>query len=948
MKSFSLAHVPPVFTVHKSNPLQLASGWPGAIPAKVNFGGACVKTQPAPWMRRYFFITTTLLLLSHPQVWGQAMTNPAPVDQALPRSRAAEEMEGRKTEAAELPVARVIPPATRPDQPHTESDALIERGGVLDLDGHVVVTYQDRRVEADHIAYDTNTGELTATGHVLVLGGANDERIHATHGTYNLKTGTGRFFEVTGSVGIKPRVALGPNPTLGGTLVAHNAIYTNSNPFLFSGRIVVKTGPQSYDLYDGAVTSCQLPHPDWQLSGQHFSIADGEARATNSIFHLIGLPLLWLPYVTHPTDPNQRQTGLLIPTFGISSTRGVYLGEQIYLVLNHSSDLTVGATYYSLRGWAQDGSFRYRGGGLDFATARYSGLLDKLTGSANQGGQDILFAGRHDFDSQTRVAANLEYLSSYVYREAFTDNFNQAVTSDIVSTAYAVNQRNGFERYQGIKNVETTPQQQVRIFHVPTLSFDALDHPLGPRFDSSFTSGRLMYSSNFAASGLKRSQPGLTTSGITERFDLHPELSLPMRLGNWHVDPSLAIRETLYTHSRTTGPVAGSTLENPASLVRSDVELVVPIRPPVVAKDFSSGKLARLVGPQLRHTIEPEITFRKVSGVNNFAQVLRFDATDVVSDTDEIEYGVTQRLFRRPDKAAVCQAPLEQQSVNPALSGGPADGPGPGSPDNPEFGPQLSREDRARDRPCGNQELLSWRVTQKFFVDQLFGNAVVDGRRNVFTTTLDLSGVAFLTEPRAFSPLISRLKLRTSANTDFEWDFDYDVGAKKFTSSNVFLNVHEGDLFSGVSYARLDAPGRFYTEGETPVVSSNGTVVPGVLNQISDFNQLRLLLGYGSPMKRGFSAAANVGLDLKALYGATQTVTTTTKGVTTSSTTTVYPGLVQYTSVQASYNWNCCGLAVEYRKFELGTVRNEPGYRFNFTLANIGAAGNLRRNERLF
>jgi LPS-assembly protein len=196
--------------------------------------------------------------------------------------------------------------------------------------------------------------------------------------------------------------------------------------------------------------------------------------------------------------------------------------------------------------------------------------------------------------------------------------------------------------------------------------------------------------------------------------------------------------------------------------------------------------------------------------------------------------------------------------------------------------------------------------------------------------------------------LISRLKLRTSANTDFEWDFDYDVGAKKFTSSNVFLNVHEGDLFSGVSYARLDAPGRFYTEGETPVVSSNGTVVPGVLNQISDFNQLRLLLGYGSPMKRGFSAAANVGLDLKALYGATQTVTTTTKGVTTSSTTTVYPGLVQYTSVQASYNWNCCGLAVEYRKFELGTVRNEPGYRFNFTLANIGAAGNLRRNERLF
>jgi LPS-assembly protein len=57
---------------------------------------------------------------------------------------------------------------------------------------------------------------------------------------------------------------------------------------------------------------------------------------------------------------------------------------------------------------------------------------------------------------------------------------------------------------------------------------------------------------------------------------------------------------------------------------------------------------------------------------------------------------------------------------------------------------------------------------------------------------------------------------------------------------------------------------------------------------------------------------------------------------------------VQYGSLQTSYNWNCCGFSVEYRKYELGSVRNENAYRFNFTLANIGTAGNLRRAERLF
>jgi LPS-assembly protein len=52
--------------------------------------------------------------------------------------------------------------------------------------------------------------------------------------------------------------------------------------------------------------------------------------------------------------------------------------------------------------------------------------------------------------------------------------------------------------------------------------------------------------------------------------------------------------------------------------------------------------------------------------------------------------------------------------------------------------------------------------------------------------------------------------------------------------------------------------------------------------------------------------------------------------------------------VQLAYNWDCCGLSVEYRRFALGAVRNENQFRFNFALANIGSFGNLRRQEKLF
>jgi LPS-assembly protein len=306
-------------------------------------------------------------------------------------------------------------------------------------------------------------------------------------------------------------------------------------------------------------------------------------------------------------------------------------------------------------------------------------------------------------------------------------------------------------------------------------------------------------------------------------------------------------------------------------------------------------------GYDVRHTIEPEVTYRYVAGINNFLNVLRFDDVDVASDTNELGYGVTQRLFVRPVKARPCveRAPVDETEDMDADQGR-------------VFLKERVGDSKTKGPICGSREMISWRLTQKYFYNETFGGAVIDGRRNIFDTTLALSGIAFLTEPRAISPVISRLRVRTSEHLDVEWDFDLDTGAKKFTSNNVFLDVHEGNIFGGLSYARLNAPGRFFTEG--------------VASSVSNFNQLRLLLGYGSPTRAGLGIAGNVGLDLNAANSA----------------------LVQYGAVQGSYNWDCCGFSVEVRKYELGSVRNETVERFNFTLSNIGTAGNLRRAASLF
>ena len=908
------------------------------------------------------FITTILLGANHPILHAQA--EPARVLPAAPDPAA--------QDTATLPRATPLP--VRPTAPISwDADRQSRHDDTYMLEGNVVVHYGDHTLYADTITYDADTHEMTVDGHVKLIGGVNDEHLEASHGTYNVKDGTGRFYNVTGSIQVRSIAPYAPTvatTVVGNAAAAQRQAYVTSNPFLFQGRMVVKTGPTDYVVYDGSVTSCQLPHPDWQLFSHKFTVEDGIAHAGASTFRLLGIPLLFLPYITHPTDTTQRQSGILIPVFGYSSasnntgSKGITIGEQLYLVVNRSLDVTAGTLYYSLRGFSENGTFRYKGPQDDFLTGHFSALQDRgfyqpatvgltKTGDpivqnvhVNQGGEDLTAAFRYRLTPLTRVVGDGEYLSSYIYREAFTENFNQAVSSDITSTLFLTRQQNGLDlsarvdRYEGLKVVPVNNHagEEVKIYHAPSLDVTGIDRAIAHT--------PLLFNFSASAAGLKRIQPNFVSSGIIERYDLRPELSLPLAFAGWHTLASVAVRETAYSRSRQAPYGNGATpIELTSPLNRADIELNLDIRPPAIERSFTTPqKLRWIFGEEIRHTIEPAIDYRNIHGVDNFLGVLRFDPTDLISDTDELRYGVTQHLYFRPRNRGARPGCPASSGVPTLASQGPeetardmelselpeapiprASNDANGIPDADVTAPDApTRTRRHRADPCAapapQQEWFSWELAQKTFFAQNFGGAVINGRRNILESTLNLSGIAFLTEARAISPVISRMRFRTSSHTDIEWDFDYDTGAKKFTSSNTFLDVHEGSWFGGFSYARLNAPGRFYTEN---INSITNTVTNLTSSATSNFSQMRLLLGYGSPTRPGLAMAGGAGIDLNA-------------------------GSAQYTTLQAGYNWNCCGLSIEYRQYNLGPVRDESAYRFNFTLANIGSAGNLRRNEALF
>jgi LPS-assembly protein len=891
-----------------------------------------------------------------------------------------------------IPHAFLLQTGPAPESAVLESDQpQSKHGDMYYASGNVVLTYGDHVLGADSLTYNDITGDVTAEGHVVLTGGDNDEHIEATHGTYNLHTQTGRFYDVHGSVEMNKSNSTSPfvaptTPGVSGATSSRAPGYQNSNPFLFEGRIIVKTGPEDYTIYNGSVTTCLLPNPDWQLFARRITMDSGKAKAANSTFTLLGIPLLFFPYVTHPTDTEQRQAGLLTPVFGYSTaskdtgSKGLTIGQEVYLPLGRSADLTLGTIYYSLRGFSENGTFRYRGAGDDLFNAHFSALQDRgfntpsvnsqgqpTTVYVNQGGEDITSSFRRQFTPHLRAVGDAEYLSSYIYREAFTKNFNQAVSTDITSILYLTGQKNGYsldtrvDRYEGLKVVQTTsnPGEEVKIYHAPSIDFTGLDHPI--------PGTPLLWSVTASAAGLNRVQPNFSTGGITERLDLRPELSLPLHFAGWNTLSSLAVRETAYSRSRF-APYGNNAkpIELNTPLNRADVDLSIDIRPPAIERTFTvPERWRRLLGDQVRHTIEPDITYRNVHGIDNFLSVLRFDDIDLVSDTDELQYGVTQHLYFRPHPpksprpkpgcpaaakpvistggAAAVERPAVALTTSTPSTTASEDASTASTPDtlNPDeqtttdangipssnAPDQPLRTHARKPDPCApstanppQQEWFSWLLTQKHFFEPTFGGAVIDERRNIFDTTLDFSGIAFLTQPRSISPLKSRMRFRTSSHADIEWDFDYDTGAKKFTSSNTFLNLHEGRIFGGVSYARLNAPGKTYTE----VINTVTNTVTGLTSSaISNFSQMRFLFGYGKPSEPGLSAAVSSGIDLNL-------------------------GSAQYITIQTTYNWNCCGLSVEYRKYNLGTIRDEGAYSFNFTLANIGTAGNLRRAESLF
>lgn len=555
-----------------------------------------------------------------------------------------------------------------------------------------VVTYQDVRVQADWLEFNPETQDVTA-----------GEKVHLSRGTeevsggriiFNLKTKTGTFADASG-------------------LLEGWHLKALEYERLPDGRVKLKRP---------SATACASDCPKWHWTASESTVTPGERfSAKNLVFKFWKVPVLYFPRFSVPTEKKERQSGFLIPVTGTSTSKGRSFQESFYWAINRSYDATFTGEYFSLRGPAGKVDFR----GAPSPTTRFDVSTLFASDRLGHGGYRSnlrMFSGYKDW----RTVAVVDVTSNFDFRQSYEETVNSISNPIELSTVFATrNKANSswnvlFNRtgvfFPGAPSTVLRKLPAIEL-QLPTNQF----HSRLP----------IYFSFDGGVGGMSRRDININTPAFVERTDLHPTIQIPLlksSLLSW--SHQFGLRETFYTHSLDNGAVHSQVLN------RGAFDYTMKLTGPQIEKVYGTWK----------HVVEPTLEYRYVAGVDEFRKTIVVDENDLVTDTNEIEYGITNRFL-------------------------------------------------------GRWEFLTWRVAQKLYFDPTFGNALVPNRRNTLEPLMDLTGFAFSSgTPRRFSPIVSTVRIATTPNASTDIEVDYDTERHEFSSAGVMGGLGRGLFASSVGY----------------------------------------------------------------------------------------------------------------------------------------------------
>jgi LPS-assembly protein len=750
-----------------------------------------------------------------------------------------------------------------------------ENARIFVYEGNVDARIGTYRLQADKITVYEATNKVIAEGNVVFDQG-DQQRITGSRAEWNYRTKTGFFVNSTGY----------SNQTQDGTRL------------YFTADRIERISLDTLIATNVVVTACDEEVPKWSFRAKRARIRTGDrVYVYGPNLRVKKMPVFYLPYASISIKPRDRASGFLTPTFGGSGEKGFRLSNAYYQTLGRSADVTLRNDIYTQRGLGFGMDLRTRANSRSFLNAGFYSVKDRIFGPSedadhpDQGGSSFYVEGVHYFPNGFMAAADVNVTSNLAYRQVFSDNIQQAISPEERSQVFVSKDYNDYSfNFLARSQVTSLSNTRIRIRELPSVTIDRRPSPLN------FLKNLPVYFSfTGAAEGVSRKETTddinlfrllvggepIITPSIVQRLDFNPRLAVPLSFAGFTFTTTVGGRATFYSNS--IDPVNRAILSR--NITRGYGELELDMRLPAFARDFhrKSGTFF------FRHVIEPYVTYRRIAGLNNFENTIRFDYIDAIANTNELEFGIANRFFTRRSTENVSSAAVEATKAGEKV-------------------------------PLSSQpyEALTITIRAKYFFDRFFGGALIAGQRNQFYPINTFSGFSYGGAARAFSPVNveARYRPRRDVFVDVRSDLDtHDGGLRAFSTT------------FGVNRSLVQAFQTFYYTRAIDLVPS--------LAQFADAR------GQEPGTLRGsqWSPAVFLGDRERGLFGGVSFFfdfqTRPGKGSSSLISSTVTVG----------YSWDCCAVTAQNYTYNVG-VRQEDRLVFSFRLNGIGTFGTEQIGQR--
>ncbi|WP_426992800.1 LPS assembly protein LptD [Methylomonas sp. CM2] len=480
-------------------------------------------------------------------------------------------------------------------------------GEVLNFAGNVDLTRADQHLIADKASYDTVAETLDAQGNVLY----SEDQLALFSETASLSLGKDEA---------RLRKALFVVPEA---------------PFRGSADVVYRDSKSLSRYNEAAFTSCSPGNQDWIMHASRVKInrESGQGSAKNAWLEFKGVPVLYTPYISFPTD-SRRLSGLLAPTWGTTQRNGFDASAPFYWNIAPNFDDIITLRYMSKRGEQIRNKFRYltetSQGTFSAEFLPYDEIADKTRYSGSWQNKTI-------FTPNLSSTLNLNYVSDKTYFNDLNNALGFQDTRFLPSTAYLNYGISdfvfaaGIQHYQAVDKTITDAAMPYNVLPRINLNYSHVfeDLPISVAMDNQY--------SYFSHDVLVNAQ----------RYNLAPAVALPIESDAGFLIPRLTGQYTQYQLSNQTNLGQASSVSRFLPIFSLDTGLTFE-------------KELNFAGSPYIHTLEPRLFYLYIPRKDqsnipifdtsfldtNFYSLFRenrFSGFDRIQDANQVTLAITSR-----------------------------------------------------------------------------------------------------------------------------------------------------------------------------------------------------------------------------------------------------------------------------------------------------------------